>query len=154
MSFKSRARVVFLLVPLLILVFLAVTVSRDFSVKSAIESGFPDSNDIVSAEICIVNDDGTNEYFVVLDQESTSELVDVISKLNPSGERVSADELEPQTGWPWRQFLISMQNGEEHEIKDAGKHVLIDGSYAWKADELALAKLSKLYRTLLLRYRN
>lgn len=154
MSFKSRSRVVFLLVSLLILVLLAVTVSKGFSDRSAFESGFPDPNDIVAAEICIVDDDGTDEHFVALDQESTSELVDIISKLNPSGERICADELEPQTGWPWKQFNLSMDNGDEHEIKDVGEHVLVDETYAWKADRLALAKLSKLYRALLLSHRS
>lgn len=120
--------------------------------RSLAESGFPTIENAVSAEIYVYDDGGMNERLCVLDDAEFADLKRVLLRLGAHGERVDADQLEPQDGWPWKKFLVKIEDGREYQVKDVYQHVLIDDSYAWRASDHALSELANLYVRLIERY--
>lgn len=120
--------------------------------RSLAESGFPTFENAVSAEIYVYDDGGMNERLCVLDDAEFADLKRILLTLGAHGERVDADQLEPQDGWPWKKFLVKMEDGREYQVKDVYQHVLIDDSHAWRAGDHALSELANLYVRLIERY--
>lgn len=120
--------------------------------RSLAESGFPTFENAVSAEIYVYDDGGMNERLCVLDDAEFADLKRILLTLGAHGERVDADQLEPQDGWPWKKFLVKMEDGREYQVKDVYQHVLIDDSHAWRASDHALNELANLYVRLIERY--
>lgn len=120
--------------------------------RSLAESGFPTFENAVSAEIYVYDDGGMNERLCVLDDAEFADLKRILMMLGAHGERVDADQLESQDGWPWKKFLVKMEDGREYQVKDVYQHVLIDDSHAWRASDHALSELANLYVRLIERY--
>lgn len=139
------------LLAVLVLLALAMKVSND---RALAESGFPDFESMVSAEIYVYDDDGSNERSCALADSEFADLKRILLTLGAHGERTDADQLVAQDGWPWKRFLVKMEDGEEYQVKDVYQHVLIDESYAWKADDHALGELANLYVRLIERHKS
>lgn len=150
MKFLSAKKKITVIVPVLsaalILLALAMKVSND---RALAESGFPHFESMVSAEVYVYDSAGANERLRALTDSEFADLKRILLTLGVRGERVDADQLEAQSGWPWKKFLVKMEDGEEYQVKDVYQHVLIDESYAWRADDHALAKLANLYVRLI-----
>ena len=86
--------------------------------RSLAESGFPTFENAVSAEIYVYDDDGMNERLCVLDDAEFADLKRILLTLGAHGERVDADQLEPQDGWPWKKLLVKIEDGREYQVKD------------------------------------
>lgn len=84
--------------------------------RSLAESGFPTFENAVSAEIYVYDDGGMNERLCVLDNAEFADLKRILLTLGAHGERVDADQLEPQDGWPWKQ--VPGQDGGRSRIPD------------------------------------
>lgn len=150
-SKKSAAIIAFLLAAAAI-IFSVSGFLRTANERAAIAAGFPDIDNIAAAKIYLYDDGGLNERLAPLSEEDTSALIAVLSKLNPKGEPVDENALEPSSGWPWEEFLVVQNDGQEHRIKAAVHHVVIDDELAWEADYFALGELSSLHTELYNRY--
>lgn len=117
--------------------------------KKLEESGFPDFSNMVLAKIFVYDDDGRNERSYVLEDKDLLELRAALLKLGAHGNRIEADQLNPQSGWHWKKFLVKMKDGQEYQVTDVYQHVLLNDSYAWKANDYALAELANLYCRLI-----
>lgn len=99
----------------LIMLLLSMKLLND---RSLAESGFPTFENAVSAEIYVYDDGGMNERLCALDDAEFADLKRVLLTLGAHGERVDADQLEPQDGWPWKKLLVKIEDGREYQVKD------------------------------------